>query len=318
MTPEEFEKIDWRVQSEDQDVGYYIECDLEYPQEIHDDHNDYPLAPERIVLREEMISEHQRQIVKCYNIPRSAMTQTKLVPNLMNKERYTLHYLNLRFYLEHGMRLRKVHRVITFHQSRWLARYIDLNQQLRAAANNDFEKDFFKLMNNSVYGKTCENMKKRSDIRLVTDDEKRRQLTNKPHCMNFRIFKENLAGVQLRKVKVQINKPFYVGFTVLELSKLLMYRFHYDYIKKRYPGEDEAQLLFTDTDSLMYEIRTDNIFDDMIAERDRFDFASYPKNSKYYDATNNKVHKAYILLIFYNREFIVYVCILCISTYSII
>ena len=281
--------IDWLAQSEEQETGYYIECDLEYPPEIHDSHNDYPLAPERIVLREEMLSDNQRQIVKCYNIPRSSMTQTKLVPNLMDKERYTLHYLNLRFYLEHGLRLRQVHRVIAFHQTRWLARYIDLNQGLRAAATNDFEKDFFKLMNNSVYGKTCENMKKRSDIRLVTDDAKRRQLTNKPHCTSFRIFKENLAGVQLRKVKVQINKPFYVGFTVLELSKLLMYRFHYDYIKTRYPAAGDAQLLFTDTDSLMYEIRTENIYEDMFSDKDRFDFASYPSSSKYYDKSNNKV-----------------------------
>ncbi len=145
------------------------------------------------------------------------MTQTKLVPNLMDKIRYVVHYINLQFYLEHGMRLTKVHRVISFEQSKWLSKYIELNQRLRAAATNEFEKDFFKLMNNSVYGKTCENMKKRSDIRLVTDDKKRREQTNKPHCINYRIFKEDLVGVQLRKVKVEINKPFYVGFTVLDL-----------------------------------------------------------------------------------------------------
>ena len=91
-----------------------MECDLEYPAEIHEEHNDYPLAPERLVLHEEMIGETQARIVKCYNIPRSAMTQTKLVPNLMDKSKYVVHYLNLQFYLEHGMRLKKVHRVISF------------------------------------------------------------------------------------------------------------------------------------------------------------------------------------------------------------
>ena len=264
-------------QAEDKDIGYYVEFHLEYPQQLHDAHNEYPLAPERLVLREEMLSEIQKQIVRCYNIPRSAMTQTKLVPNLFNKMKYTLHYRNLRFYLEQGMRITKVHRVISFHQSRWLAKYIDLNQKLRAAATNDFVKDFFKLMNNSVYGKTCENLKKRMDIKLVVDDRKRKQLTDKPHCLSFRIFKENLAGVQLRKVKVEINKPFYVGFTVLELSKLLMYKFHYEYIKEKF--QDRASLLFTDTDSLMYEIKTANVFDDMWVDKDRFDFAGYTKTS---------------------------------------
>ena len=189
MEEAEFSKIDWQVQTPEQATGFYLECDLEYPKEIHDAHNDYPLAPERLVIRQEALSDQQNQIVKCYNIPRSAMTQTKLIPNLMDKTLYTLHYQNLKFYLDHGMKLKKVHRVITYQQSCWLAKYINLNQQLRAAAKNDFEKDFFKLMNNSVYGKTCENLKKRTDIKLVT--RKQRKLTNKPQCLAYKIFKEN-------------------------------------------------------------------------------------------------------------------------------
>ena len=284
---EVYSKIDWQTQTETQETGYFVECDLDYPQELHNAHNEYPLAPERLNICVDMISETQKKIVTCYNIPRTSLNQTKLVPNLMAKKKYAVHYLNLKFYLDHGLKLTKIHRVIAFHQSPWLSQYINLNQQLRAKGTNDFEKDFFKLMNNSVYGKTCENMKKRTDIKLVTNDNKRRLLTNKPHCLSYRIFGENLAGIQLRKVKVLINKPFYVGFTVLELSKLLMYRFHNDYIKPRY--QERAQLLFTDTDSLMYEIETADIYKDMWADRDLFDFASYPLESPYFDATINKV-----------------------------
>ena len=280
-------KIDWQAQTETQETGYFFECDLEYPQILHDSHNEYPLAPERLLLREEMISETQKKIVTCYNIPRTSLYQTKLVPNLMTKKKYAVHYLNLKFYLDLGLQLTKIHRVIAFHQSPWLAQYINLNQQLRAKATNDFEKDFFKLMNNSVYGKTCENMKKRTDIKLVTKEKKLKKLIIKPHCMSYRIFTEKLSGVQLKKVKVLINKPFYVGFSVLELSKLLMYRFHYDYIKPKY--QERAQLLFTDTDSLMYEIETPDIYKDMWRDRDLFDFASYPKDSPYFDPINNKV-----------------------------
>ncbi len=121
----------------------------------------------------------------------------------------------------------------------------------------------------------------------MTDDKKRRDLTNKSHCINNRIFKEDLVGIQLRKIRVEINKPFYVGFAVLDLSKLLMYRFHYDVIKKQY-GE-RAQLLFTDTDSLMYAIQTANIYDDMWANKTAYDFSGFPKDSKYYSNDNNKV-----------------------------
>ena len=144
-------------------------------------------------------------------------------------------------------------------------------------------------MNNAIYGKTCENQKKRTDIKLVLDDAKRKALTEKPHCLGFRIFKENLAAVEMRKIQCLINKPFYVGFSVLELSKLHMARFHYEHMMRKY--QEKASLLFTDTDSLMYEVETANIYDDFkaISARDMFDFTGYPQTSKYYSTQNNKV-----------------------------
>ena len=197
------------------------------------------------------------------------------------------HYLTLKYYMERGLILDRVHRAISFKQRRWLKPYIELNQDKRAAAKSDFEKNFCKLMNNSVYGKTCENQKRRSDVRLVTCDSKLKKLTEKPHLKRFSIFGKDLAAVELQKVLARIDKPFYVGFTVLELSKLHMYRFHYDFIKAKY--EDQAELLFTDTDSLYYEIKTDDVYKDFFEHKDLFDFASYSKSSPYYDPTNNKV-----------------------------
>ena len=118
-----------------------------------------------------------------------------------------------------------MHRVLAFTQSRWLQPYIEKNTALRSVAKNEFEKEFFKLMNNSIYGKTCENQKKRTDIKLVTTEQKCKKLTEKPHCLGFRIFDETLAGVEMQKLRTMIDKPFYVGFCVLELSKLHMYRY---------------------------------------------------------------------------------------------
>ena len=126
-----------------------------------------------------------------------------------------MRYLNLRFYLEHGMYLIDVHRVLRFQQSRWLAPYIEKNSTLREEAKIDFEKEFFQLMNNSIYGNTCENEKKWTDIKLITNEKKCKKLVEKPHCMGFKIFDEQLVGVEMRKIKTLINKPFYVGFCVL-------------------------------------------------------------------------------------------------------
>ena len=283
---DEFKQINWKEQSTNQSYGYFIECDLDYPQAIHNRHNDYPLAPERFAIDYKYLSETQVALRRNYSMAKSS-GNVKLVPNLLSKQKYMVHYLNLKFYLQHGMVLVKVHRVIRFRQAPWLASYIQKNQDLRAAARTDFEKDFFKLMNNAVYGKTCENIKKRTDIRLLIDEKKAQKLVQKPNCLGFKIFDENLLGVNMRKVKVVIDKPFYVGFAVLELSKLHMYRFHYDFIQPKYGPK--AKLLFTDTDSLMYEIETEDAYSDMWHDRDQYDLASYPTSNSFYDASNNKV-----------------------------
>ena len=286
LSEEEIRAIEWTDLDDDSLVGYFVECDLDYPAELHEEHNDYPLAPERMDIDFTMLSDTAVEIRRHYDMSNNVHA-TKLVPNLLNKRHYVVHYRLLKFYLQHGLHLVKVHRAIGFMQRPWLETYITLNQNLRAGAQNDFEKDFFKLMNNAVYGKTCENQKKRTDIKLVTTDRKRRRLTEKPHCLGFRIFSEGLAAVELRKIKLLINKPFYVGFSVLELSKLHMYKFHYDHIKRRFGNR--AQLLFTDTDSLMYEIEARDIYENLWEDSDLFDFSNYKPTSPYFDNKNNKV-----------------------------
>ena len=142
----------------------------------------------------------------------------------MKKIKYTTHYLNLKFYLEHGMKLTKVYRVIRFRQAIWIRPYIQMNTSLGAAAKNEMEKDLYKLMTNAVSGKTCENLRKRTDIRQVNDVQKAANLIDKPHFLDVSIFNENLVGIEMRKVKLLLTKPSYVGIAVLELSKLHMFR----------------------------------------------------------------------------------------------
>ena len=204
-----------------------------------------------------------------------------------NKEKYVLHYRNLQLYTDLGLKVTKVHRVLEFNQSPWLKQYIDFNTEKRKNAKNAFEKDFFKLMNNSVFGKTVENIRKRVDVRLVTDEKKLLKLTNKPTYVSSKIFNENLVAVHKIKETLTLNRPPYVGMCILDLSKTLMYDFHYKYIKKNYG--DKAKLLFTDTDSLTYEIEAEDVYQDFWNDKDKFDNSDYPESSPYFDKANKKV-----------------------------
>ena len=246
-----------------------LEVDLIYPEELHDLHNDYPLCPER---------------VECDNGVK------KLIPNLRDKNNYVVHYKTLMQYLSLGMKLKKIHRGIKFIEDDFLKPYIDKNTNLRAQAKNNFEKDFFKLMNNSVFGKTMENIRNRVNVKLVNTGEKFKKLTAKPNYGSRKIFNENLVSVHMKKTSLTMNKPVYLGMSILDLSKTVMYDFHYRYIKPKYGSK--AKLLFTDTDSLLYEIETEDFYKDISGDvKDRFDTSNYPENhpSGIPTGINNKV-----------------------------
>ena len=154
----------------------------------------------------------------------------KLVRNLIDKKNYVVHINVLKQALDHGLKLRKVHRVIEFDQEAWLKEYIDVNTEVRKKATNDFEKDFFKLMNNAVFGKTMENLRKHWDIKLVKTDKKRNKLVSEPNFLTMKLIDNNLAIIEIRKVKVKMSKPIYLGLSMLDISKITMYEFWYDYV----------------------------------------------------------------------------------------
>ena len=285
MTQKQIDKINLAVYKEDNKKGFIAEVDLEYPKELHDLHNDYPLAPEKVRVSKDMLSEYCKNIADKYCI--STGLVSKLIPTLGKKEKYVLHYRNLQLYMDLGLKISKVHRVLEFNQSPWLKQYIDFNTEKRKNAKNAFEKDFFKLMNNSVFGKTMENIRKRVDVRLVTDEKKLSKLTSKPTFVSCKIFNENLVAVHKIKETLTLNRPAYVGMCILDLSKTLMYDFHYNYIKEKYG--DKAKLLFTDTDSLTYEIEAEDVYQDFWNDKDKFDNSDYPEYSLYFNKVNKKV-----------------------------
>ena len=285
MTQKQIDKIDLAKYKEDSNKGSILEVDLEYSKELHDIHNDYPLAPEKVKVTNDMLSEYSKRIADKFNI--STGLVLKLIPTLCNKEKYVLHYRNLQLYTDLGLKVTKVHRVLEFNQSPWLKQYIDYNTDKRKNAKNQFEKDYFKLMNNSVFGKTMENIRKRVDVRLITDEKKLLKYASKPTYVSSKIFNENLVAIHKIKETLTLNRPAYVGMCILDLSKTLMYDFHYNYIKKKY--ENKAKLLFTDTDSLTYEIEAEDVYQDFFNDKDKFDNSDYPESAPYHDKSNKKV-----------------------------
>ena len=185
------------------------------------------------------------------------------------------------------MKIKKVHRVLEFDQSPWLKQYIDFNTEKQKHAKNSFEKDFFKLMNNSVFSKTMQNLRKRVDAKLVTTEKKLDKMTSKSTYVSSNIFNENLMAVHKIKEVLTLNRPAYVGMCILDLSKTLMYDFQYNYIKKKYA--DRAKLLFTETDSFTYEIKAKDICKDFWNDKDMFDNSYCQENSPYHCNTNKKV-----------------------------
>ena len=285
MSDKEIKQIDLGKYKADGKNGLILEVDLEYPQELHDMHNDYPVCPEKVKVSNDMLSGYCKKIAEKYKI--SIGLVSKLIPTLRDKKEYMLHYRNLQLYLNLGLKIKKVHRVLKFDQSPWLKQYIDFNTEKRKNAKNSFEKDFFKLMNNSVFGKTMENLCKRVDVRLVTDEKKLDKLTAKPTYVSSKIFNENLMAVHKVKETLTLNRPAYVGMCILDLSKTLTYDFHYNYIKNKY--DNKARLLFTDMDSLTYEIEAEDVYKDFWNDKDMFDNSDYLGNSPYYCNVNKKV-----------------------------
>ena len=240
---------------EEGDVGYLLVVDIEYPKTLRMLHSDLPFLPDRMKVNK----------VK------------KLVCNITDKENHSIHIVALKQALNHGLVLKKVHSVISFRQEAWLNPYIDLNTELRKNAKNEFEKDFYKLKINSINDKTVQNDRKHRDIKLVTREAKRNKLASEPNYHSTKYISKHLLVMEMKKTEVKINKPIYLGQAVLDLSKTLMFEFCYDYLKPMYG--DKIRLCYTDTDSFIIHIKTDNFDKDISADVDKwFDASNFNKN----------------------------------------
>ena len=272
--------------SENSDYGALLKVDLRYPKHLQHLHKDLPFLPER-----------------------KQLSTKKLVTTIEDKERYVVHISASKQALNHGLKLTKVHRGIMFKQKAWLKPYIKMNTKFRTKAKNEFERDFFKLMNNSVFGKTLENVRNHRDIKLVTTNAQRKKHVSEPNYHTSKQFSEDLMGIEMNKAKVLMNKPVYLGQAILDISKTLMCEFWYDYNKPKY--KDKAQPCYMDTDSFIIHIETEDFYKDIADDVDKwFDSSGYNKDDNrpsppgiskkvlgmFKDELNGKIMKEFIAL----------------------
>ena len=175
---------------------------------------------------------------------------------------------------------------MSFRKGNWLKKYVDFNKEKRKQSNEEFNKNLYKLLNNCIYGKSMESQRKRINVKLINDKKVYQRCVNKPNFISQKIFDKNFVIVHCSKTVLTLNKLIYIGFSILGLSKLLMYQFHYGYVLKTF---DKVKLLFADTDSLVYEIKNGNVYDQCFKDKHLFDFIGYSKDSVYYDSSNRKV-----------------------------
>ena len=284
VSEKEISEINFDLVSKDSNEGYILEVDLELPNDLHDLHSDYPLAPEKLKVGDNMLSNYCLRIAKEHRIKVGEVN--KLIPNLKNKRNYVVHYRNLQLYKSLKMKVVKIYKALKFKQSDWLKKLVMFNTEKRMCAVNRFENDFFKLMVNSVYGKTIENLRKRVNVKLVNNKKDYVKFVSRPTFVSQNILDKNLVAIHKVKPVLLLNKPIYVGFCVLDLSKLLMYDWHCNYFVKKF----DCSLCFADTDSLVYEIRgVDDVYEKVYEDKELFDFSDYSKESKFYDNSNKKV-----------------------------
>ena len=270
---------------DDSDIGYFLEVDLIYPGDIKEKTKNFPFAPMNKKINSNNFNDYMNEIK-----PDTYIQTKKLICDWSDKKNYLVHYRMLKFYMRHRMLVDKIHKILSFKQSKWLEKYINFNTQKRNKAKNDFEKDFYKLSNNAFYGKTMENVRNRLKIKFIKKDDYREIIKQQSKLSFNGIHKayENCDSYTFKQNEVLMDKPIYLGFSVLELSKLLMYETYYD-ILQPYFGQENIQLHYMDCDSFVLSVETQNIINDLKNLENLFDFSNLDKNHELFSDKKKKV-----------------------------
>jgi hypothetical protein len=277
-----YKSYDWANIDTEGYQGYILEVDLEYPDYLHDLHSNFPLAPEREYVTYNNLSPYSKAVYDRLNNNNPNYKERKLISSLRAKTRYITHFKNLKLYLQLGMKLKYVHRVLCFKQTKLLLPFIEKCTRARQSSNTKFEQDQFKKLANSVYGKTIQNVRNYSKTVFVRDMDTFKKLTSSIFFKSYTIIDENLVQINMYYEKIVHDRPTYIGFSILELSKHFMFDFFYNVLCKNCPSR--IDLGMTDTDSFLFKIDKPKQFRQHI--RKFMDYSNYPTNHTYYSIKN--------------------------------
>ena len=275
------------------EFGCFVDCTLLYPSALHDVHDDYPLAPVKRKVGYEDLSLRAKKMCDRHRLKRT-LNKEKLLTTFETRRHYVLHYRNLKLYSSLGLIVSEVHGGLVFRQAPVMREYVQFNSLRRSQARNDFDVDFYKLLSNSLFGKTIENPEKRTKVKLCRTKEELESNVGKPTFKRSKIIDQHLVGVELKYASVKLNKPYYVGVAILELAKRHMYDFHYNVMKSVFGAR--LRLLYTDTDSLLYEIEdcVDPYSEIFAAGHDsHFDLSNFPQDHRLYDVSRKRLPGAF-------------------------
>ena len=270
---------------DDNEIGYFLAVDLKYPDNIKEKTKNFPFCPENKKIDPDNYNDYMKKIK-----PKNYTKSKKLICDWTDKKKYLIHFRMLNFYVRHGMVDEKIREIISFKQSKWLESYISFNTQKRNKAKNDFEKDFFKLLVNAASGKFLENVRNRLELESIKKDNIKKNINRQSKLTFNGIQKsyENYDSYTFKQNQVVMDKAIYVGFAILELSKLHMYETYYDTLQP-YFGQENLQLHYIDTDGMILSIKTENIIKDLKNLENIFDFSNLDENNELFSNRNKKM-----------------------------
>lgn len=291
LSPDELAKFDVLrdvKEEDDSGIGFIVECDLEYPEMFHSDHNSIPLAAHKQRITERMLSPYAMAALEtARGKVGTSYKADKLTSSFERREKYVCHGVNLKLYLELGMRLLAVHRVIRFKQEPFIRPYIDFCAKMRAESKTKSRSNTFKMCSNAVFGKMIENANNRMDTMFVEDRKTALRKNTDPRLKGQMVLEENLTIAFLSKKEVKLNQLWPVGFSILELSKAHMLRMYYKKIRPTFHGK--SSILLSDTDSYVLALGCPSVDSAITMLKDVMDTSNYPKTHSLYDESRKNV-----------------------------
>ena len=284
-----FSSIDWMKQTADQKTGYVAEVDLDFPPELHDIMDDLPLAPEHVEVDYDKLSQYSKTVKENLQGLRRAKSSKskKLITSVESKTRYVVHYLNLQFYLQLGAKITKIHSVVKFKQEDFLKPFIDFCSAQRAAAKTKFEQNLWKLILNSLYGKFIQNVRLYLKTKFVDSSDHLGRLLRNPLFMDISQLSQNVCVVWQRNQIIKLDKFYSIGFSILELSKLYMYKIWYNVIKPNFGSN--AELILTDTDSFVIKFKNNSKHEVLTKLKPIMDTSNFPPATHFWSIANQRI-----------------------------